>query len=90
MKLGIAIAAKRPIMATTIIISTNVKPDLREVLIFILYVFFLLCGVNEATGGLYNYNFRSLMACRKPLVKGSIQNAKFEGSNQRRTERMGF
>src|SRR5215467_14524327 len=38
-KLGIAIAAKRPIMATTIMISTNVKPDLREVLIFILYVF---------------------------------------------------
>src|SRR6266849_624592 len=36
MKLGIAIAARRPMMATTIIISTNVKPDLREVLMFIL------------------------------------------------------
>src|SRR5881397_3440766 len=41
MKLGMAIAAKRPIMATTIIISTNVKPDLREVLIFILCFVFL-------------------------------------------------
>src|SRR5579859_2390263 len=34
-KLGIAIAAKRPMMATTIMISTRVKPDLREVLRFI-------------------------------------------------------
>src|SRR6266571_1283287 len=52
MKLGMAIAANRPIMATTIMISTNVKPDLREVLIFILCIVFLLCGVNETTGGL--------------------------------------
>src|SRR5258708_27071215 len=35
-KLGIAIAARRPIMATTIMISTSVKPDLRVVLFFIL------------------------------------------------------
>src|SRR6267142_278690 len=35
-KLGIAIAAKRPIMATTIMISTRVKPALRDALIFIL------------------------------------------------------
>src|SRR5215472_18863730 len=39
MKLGMAIAANRPIMATTIMISTNVKPEWREVLIFILYLF---------------------------------------------------
>ena len=51
MKLGMAIAANRPIMATTIMISTNVKPDVRVVLCFILF-FFLYCGVNEATGGL--------------------------------------
>src|SRR6266404_9408261 len=38
-KLGIAIAAKRPIMATTIMISTNVKPLLRDVLMFILLFF---------------------------------------------------
>src|SRR6516164_7102074 len=35
-KLGIAMAAKRPMMATTIMISTSVKPDLRDALIFIL------------------------------------------------------
>src|SRR5215471_6129422 len=35
MKLGIAIAARRPMMATTIIISTRVNPDFR-VLLFIL------------------------------------------------------
>ena len=34
-KLGIAIAANRPMMATTIMISTRVKPDLLLVLIFI-------------------------------------------------------
>src|SRR6185295_9151237 len=34
-KLGMAIAARRPIMATTIMISTSVKPDLRDLLIFI-------------------------------------------------------
>src|SRR5882724_10804187 len=42
MKLGMAIAANRPIMATTIMISTNVKPDLRDDLIFILSFTFLL------------------------------------------------
>src|SRR5205814_2854072 len=52
MKLGIAIAANRPIMATTIMISTNVKPDLRELLMFILYFVFLFGDVNETTGGL--------------------------------------
>src|SRR3974390_3333789 len=35
-KLGIAMAANRPMMATTIMISTRVKPDLRDVLILIL------------------------------------------------------
>src|SRR5258708_2619725 len=35
-KLGIAIAARRPMMATTIMISTSVKPDLRVVLLCIL------------------------------------------------------
>src|SRR6266700_4400414 len=52
MKLGMAIAAKRPMMATTIMISTNVKPLLRDVLIFILTICLSFCGVNEATGGL--------------------------------------
>src|SRR5581483_651931 len=34
-KLGIAIAANRPMMATTIMISTSVNPCLREVFAFI-------------------------------------------------------
>src|SRR5882724_12082792 len=52
-KLGIAIAANRPIMATTIMISTSVKPPFRDVLFFITSNLSLFgCGVNEATGGL--------------------------------------
>src|SRR6185295_16750410 len=35
-KLGMAIAAKRPIMATTIMISTSVNPNLWNLLIFII------------------------------------------------------
>src|SRR5215204_25850 len=52
-KLGIAIAANNPMMATTIMISTRVKPDLREVVNFILAFLepFCKCGVNDATGG---------------------------------------
>src|SRR5271157_3571424 len=34
-KLGMAMAASRPMMATTIMISTSVKPDLREVFLII-------------------------------------------------------
>src|SRR5438445_11719778 len=51
MKLGIAIAANRPIMATTIMISTRVKPPLRVVFLFILNFSFYY-GVNTATSGL--------------------------------------
>src|SRR5437667_10658586 len=51
MKLGIAIAANRPIMATTIMISTSVKPLLMAVRIFILDLSFVN-GVNTATSGL--------------------------------------
>lgn len=50
-KFGIAIAANRPMIATTIMISTRVKPDLREVLIFICSSF-VVRGVNLAAGGL--------------------------------------
>ena len=35
-KLGMAIAASNPTMTTTIIISTNVKPALWEVFMFVL------------------------------------------------------
>src|ERR1017187_8663587 len=52
-KLGMAIAANRPIMATTIIISTNVIPYLRRVFILFIFIFLsILCGVNKTTGGL--------------------------------------
>src|ERR1051326_8112486 len=52
-KFGIAIAANNPMMATTIMISTRVKPDLLFVLFCItLLSFFLSHGVNKAEGGL--------------------------------------
>ena len=51
-KFGIAIAARRPMMATTIIISTSVKPDLWCALIFILLLPFSCGGVDETEGGL--------------------------------------
>src|SRR5580704_10753765 len=62
-KFGIAIAAKRPMMATTIMISTSVKPALRSFFVaFIFLSFFLFtCGVNGVTGGLYNYIFVHLI-----------------------------
>src|ERR1041385_804622 len=48
-----AIAARRPMMATTIMISTSVKPALREVLIFITNLCLSIRGVNRAAGGLF-------------------------------------
>src|ERR1017187_1203987 len=62
-KLGIAIAARRPMMATTIMISTRVKPALREVLFFILAYVFLSRGVNSQQAGYYDYGDCSLIAC---------------------------
>ena len=38
-KLGIAMAARRPMIATTIMISTSVKPAFRDVLSFILLIY---------------------------------------------------
>src|SRR5436189_6348942 len=50
-KLGIAIAASSPLMATTIMISTSVNPLWRAVLFFITEPF--CCdGVNQAAGSL--------------------------------------
>jgi hypothetical protein len=42
-------------MATTIMISTSVKPALRRFLVIFIFVFFLYGGVNIAAGGLNNY-----------------------------------
>src|SRR5579862_9608213 len=78
MKLGMAIAANRPMMATTIMISTNVKPDLREVLMFILCFCLSRCGVNESTGGLIRLRCRSLIACCNRTGHQSKVDAIFE------------
>src|SRR6266571_9342643 len=75
MKLGIAIAARRPMMATTIMISTNVKPDLREVLMFILVVCLSVCGVNEAAGGLVLFRLPFTHCLRRPRCIASNLNA---------------
>jgi hypothetical protein len=58
-------------------ISTNVKPALLDFLMFILtFLPFCHCGVNEATGGLYNYGFCSHIACRNRKGELSRRNAK--------------
>jgi hypothetical protein len=43
-------AANRPMMATTIMISTSVNPDFRDVVFFMFYLL-SVCGVNNSTGG---------------------------------------
>src|SRR5690349_24594266 len=55
-KLGIAIAANKPMMATTIMISTSVKPERRIVVIFILLLPFS-SGVNDIKGGFSTSSF---------------------------------
>src|ERR1051325_5689055 len=49
-KLGMAMAASIPMMATTIMISTSVNPDLRDIVVFITDLSFK-CGVNEQQAG---------------------------------------
>src|SRR2546427_12439395 len=76
-KLGIAIAAKRPMMATTIMISTRVKPDFFVVLIFILLLLLLLFFWGERHNRRVNYNYscRSQIArCAQPSLS-SIRSA---------------
>src|SRR5258705_10502378 len=72
-KLGIAIAAKRPIMATTIIISTNVKPDLREVLMFIL-MFCLSVVRCERSNRLVTYHLSFRFSSTNCLLQPLQQN----------------
>src|SRR6266404_7917893 len=68
MKLGIAIAANRPIMVTTIMISTRVNPPFRDVLMFIL-PFLSRSGVNE-----YNrwINISSISVHLLPVANRSL------------------
>src|SRR5271167_4504772 len=76
-KLGMAIAARRPMMATTIMISTRVKPALREVLFFILAIYLsFLCGVGFATGGLTLLRTLPTDCPLRPQRKESNQDAK--------------
>ena len=51
-KFGIAMAANRPMIATTIMISTSVKPNLRLFFFCICYLSDCCYGVNRARGGL--------------------------------------
>src|SRR5581483_6366761 len=67
MKLGIAMAASRPIMATTIIISTSVKPA-RDLLSFITTVTFLFMQFEQGNRR-YKYNYDCLFKnCRLPTA----------------------
>ena len=59
-KLGIAIAANRPIMATTIMISTNVKPPVDFNCVFITNLF--TSSVNPVSGGYDDYMVGSNIA----------------------------
>src|SRR5664279_5007771 len=62
-KFGIAMAARRPMMATTIMISTRVKPALRRFLVcFIVFAFSLFRGGTARQAGLYNYDFVHFIA----------------------------
>src|SRR5262245_60315843 len=74
-KLGMAMAASKPMMATTIIISTSVKPAFRVRLTFISNLSF--DGVNESKR-LVNIMtaLRSLTAFYKPHGEFSTANAK--------------
>src|SRR5687767_8380398 len=67
-KLGIAIAARRPMMATTIMISTRVKPALRELRIFILFFLPFSGGVNCTAGGLFSISVAFTYCLPQPHV----------------------
>src|SRR5215208_832480 len=83
-KLGIAMAANKPMMATTIMISTRVKPDLREVFTFMLTYLSVLRGVNKAAGGLVLVRFRSLIACcNREKIRANLVPAKSQGWTDR-------
>jgi len=72
-------------MATTIMISTRVKPDrLRPVLIFILLFAFLVCGVNPAAGDLLLLHIRSTYCLMPPHIKNKQGQCHFGGFSKAR------
>src|SRR5258706_18206 len=78
-KFGIAIAARRPMMATTIMISTSVKPALRMFfIVFILFFLSVVCGSNSATGWLYDNGFVRLYCLSLPQWVACQQTASQE------------
>src|SRR4051794_17060260 len=68
-KLGMAIAANKPMIATTIMISTRVNPAL------VLLVIFICCSRREPLqkAGLYNFRFGSQYAFCQPLLGANQQ-----------------
>jgi hypothetical protein len=63
-----AMAAKRPMMATTIMISTSVKPALRRFFVcFILFAFVFYRGGTMRQAGLDNDCFVRFIACRNHI-----------------------
>ena len=71
-------------IATTIMISTSVKPALRAELIFILtvYLSFFCCGVNEATGG---FTINAAAVHKLPVTDRYIQFSKANANKHRST-----
>src|SRR5581483_11989565 len=62
MKLGMAMVASSPMMATTIMISTRVKPELRRDLIFMFLSFFAMARTGLQAGYYYFIIVRVLPA----------------------------
>src|SRR5258708_37759614 len=65
-KLGIAMVASNPMMATTIMISTSVKPAARECLFFIRLIF--LPWREQGAGGLLIYSILLFTNCLSPAT----------------------
>ena len=66
-KLGIAMAANKPMMATTIMISTSVNPDFFDLSSFITAVDLSYSGgLNKAAGGYNKYYDLLFSYCRLP------------------------
>src|SRR5580693_8619983 len=69
-KLGMAMVASRPMMATTIMISTSVKPAERGVLVVIVCIFLLSLPRRELAAGGFIIIFQLLfgIACDPPRL----------------------
>src|SRR5882724_6701824 len=75
-KLGMAMVASNPMMATTIMISTSVKPAARECLFFICFIF--LPWREQDAGGLLMYC--SFVVHKLPVAGHGLTRPLFAGS----------